>query len=239
MIPTHPPAPHTACNPPIGPEAFCKLATAPTTVRSFLFLRHAERPPIQLDDPTFGQSLSITPAGDEMARALGARLAPLASDCIFRTSPLQRTRDTAIALAKGMGITAAPPILDAPEIGLQGLWITDLPRVHQQYEALGSEVATDHFLKSEHLEGYQSVPLGTALTLNWISGLPSTPRHTLLITHDIFLAALLNGLGVGSFHSKRWVGFLQGLALIESDSHQLTAYYCVPDPTHYLSTFFQ
>ena len=39
--------------------------------RVALYIRHAERPPIADDDPTFGASLVLTPAGERSALALG------------------------------------------------------------------------------------------------------------------------------------------------------------------------
>ena len=66
-----------------------------------LFLiRHAEAAPGEPDDLR-----ALTPAGREVARALGERLADARLDAVL-TSPLLRARETAQAIARAAGLDA-------------------------------------------------------------------------------------------------------------------------------------
>ena len=62
---------------------------------------------------------------------------------------------------------------------------------------------------------------------------------TFVAPHDVFLACLLQGLGVARFSSEDWVGFLQGCALFERPDGTWRAEYCVPDLAHWRNTFIQ
>ena len=70
--------------------------------RAVLQVRHAERPKIDHDDPTFGDRLPITEAGMATALKFGAMLAEFRDDVTFVSSPLRRTRMTAAAIADGV-----------------------------------------------------------------------------------------------------------------------------------------
>jgi phosphohistidine phosphatase SixA len=76
-------------------------------VRLFV-VRHAEAAP---GDPD--ELRPLTDAGRTVARALGDRLAGLGVDAIL-TSPLLRARETADAIARGVGLEAEPDERLAP-----------------------------------------------------------------------------------------------------------------------------
>ena len=60
-----------------------------------LMMRHAERPHIDREDPTFGESLSLTAEGEESAQELGKKFQAFAEETEFHSSPMNRTRTTA------------------------------------------------------------------------------------------------------------------------------------------------
>ena len=72
--------------------------------RVALMVRHAERPKMDPDDPTFGDALELTYEGTRTAKKLGTMLAVFADDVQFYASPLTRTRMTAACIAEGMGL---------------------------------------------------------------------------------------------------------------------------------------
>ena len=75
--------------------------------RCILQVRHAERPKMDPNDPSFGDALHLTREGARTARILGTRLAEFKDDVAFCASPLTRTRETAALLAEGMGLSGA------------------------------------------------------------------------------------------------------------------------------------
>ncbi len=220
---------------PLSHAEFRKLAAAPTT-RSRLLMRHAERPKIQEDDPSFGENLGLTEAGRHMAHRCGATLAGITA-CTLGASPMRRTRLTATLLAAGMGLPG-PTIFDAPEAGIAGLWVSDPIRLHAGYVREGSATFTDRYLQDGHAEGYRPIHEGTAVMTDWLTQTDFGAACSVIISHDIFIAAFLQGLGVRTFSSRNWVGYLQGAALVEADG-RWQAFYCVPDTTDFANTFVQ
>ena len=72
--------------------------------RVILMVRHAERPKMDPNDPTFGDVLPLTYDGRRTAKKLGTLLREFADDVQFASSPLRRTRMTAACVAEGMGV---------------------------------------------------------------------------------------------------------------------------------------
>ena len=75
--------------------------------RVLLMTRHAERPHIDHEDPSFGATLPITANGEEMSRAFGRILRDCAPVVQFASSPLRRTMMTTECIAEGMGVAHA------------------------------------------------------------------------------------------------------------------------------------
>ena len=124
-------------------------------------------------------------------------------------------------------------------MSLPGLWITDMPETHRSYRKYGTAEFTDLFMRGEATGGYLPIPESTRLAMDWIRGADFGARCALVVTHDIFLAALMRGLGVFPFDSESWVGFLQGAALFEGADGAWSADYLVPDKAHWLNRFLQ
>ena len=95
--------------------------------RAVLQVRHAERPKIDHDDPTFGDRLPITEAGMATALKFGAMLAEFRADVTFVSSPLRRTRMTAAAIAEGMGVRS--PVIPVDELLGNGSFYYDDPLI--------------------------------------------------------------------------------------------------------------
>ena len=89
------------------------------------------------------------------------------------------------------------------------------------------------------LPGYRSVADGTRRMADWFATTDFGERHALVFSHDIFIAAFLQGLGVRQFDSAHWVGYLQGAALAQDSDGSWSAFYCVPDKLNFTTAFFQ
>ena len=210
--------------------------------RGILMARHAQRPPIDPKDPTFGGALHITEAGRAQAVAAG-RLLRGVEDVAFWAAPMPRTRETAQAVGEGMGAAARDeeiPVSDSREVGTSGLFTRDLRRVHDEYERAGSAaVATDAYFRDGVFPGYAPLKEGAEAMARWMVTKDFGARNVVIASHDIFIAAFLAGLGARTFSSREWVGFLQAAAVVGDASGAWSAYYCVPDPARAANTFFQ
>lgn len=216
------------------------LAAAPGARRCVLFVRHGQRPPIAEDDPTFGENLGLTEAGRELALSCGRDVAAAGrpADWAFAASRYRRTMLTAAAVAEGMGRPGAP-VAESAEASLPGLWISDMPETHRNYRKYGTAAFTDMFMRGEATGGYRPIPESTRLAMDWIRRADFGARCAVVASHDIFIAALLRGLGAAEPDSENWIGFLQGAALFENADGSWRADYCVPDKARHRNRFFQ
>jgi|GEM_PF-581703 len=221
---------------PVSVEEFRDIA-ATTPGRVILLMRHAERPKIEEDDPSFGENLGLTETGIRTAQSYGEKLIGI-QNCRYGASPMRRTRKTARLVAAGMGIDNAD-IFDAPEAGIHGLWIENAERLHAGHHKEGSAIYTDRYFRDGYAEGYRSIHEGTARMFKWLTQTDFGGDCTFIVSHDIFIAAFLQGLGVRNFSSREWIGYLQGAGLMENHDGQWKAFYCVPDKNDFANTFIQ
>ena len=194
--------------------------------RVALFIRHSERPAIRADDKEFGKHLGLTARGVELAREAGSRLAGF-RDVRFYASPMTRCRLTARHFAEGMGF-AAPVVEDADPLGVRGFYYEDPYAVQDLMRQQGYMAYMLDYLRNG-IAPY-SRPLGsaTAQTAEWLRG-QTTTRLGVFVSHDIFIASFLTGLGIRTFSAEDWVGFLHGAALIHTPAAGWVCHACVPD----------
>ena len=219
---------------------FAARAAAPGAGRCVILARHGRRPALSDDDPTFGENLPITEDGRAMALACGRslRAGPPPGEWAFLASRLLRTRLTAAAVAEGLGAAGAR-VAVSEEASIPGLWVEDQALAHSHYLSEGPVRFNDRLVSGGLAEGYRPIPESTRLCMEWISGADFGARCAFIATHDVFLACLLTGLGVGRFSCARWVGFLQGCALFERPGGGWDAEYLVPDKAAWRHSFVQ
>ena len=189
-----------------------------------LLVRHAERPPIEDGDTTFGASLALTERGWRMARQFGALLANTVNpkSVAFYASGTFRTVQTACGMA--MGIDAAKPENSVErKVGLAEFLGSDSPFFGACEERMAL-VAEGHYhdrmneyFRSGTMRGYR--PLGAA------TGAMEARLHALhrvggnlvvAITHDINVAAFLAGRGVvASFTEETWPDYQDAAVVVE------------------------
>ena len=183
--------------------------------RVLLMVRHAERPHIDHEDPTFGAALPITENGRLAAEAYGARLRAFAQDVQFYASPLRRTVLTAQAIARGMGL-AAPSIPTDDKLGNDSFYFADQPAVFELFRD-GSFYDKDFaYLRDGRQTGFADLHAATDALEDWCLA-RFTGRLGIFTTHDLYDGAFLVARGVvPSFTVETWVQFLDAAAIILS-----------------------
>ncbi len=180
--------------------------------RALLLVRHAERPHIDHDDPTFGAALELTANGRQMSEAFGRALKGAAREVQFRASPLRRTVMTAECIAAGMGL-AGRPIVEHHAIGTGSAFFADPVAVWQLFRDRFFFDHTITYLQKGEQTGF--APLGPATDTyeRYVTSL-FTAQLALFVTHDVFIAAYLHGKGVKTdFNADNWPRFLDTAAI--------------------------
>ena len=181
--------------------------------RVLLMVRHAERPHIDHDDPTFGAALPITEAGRLAAEAYGARLREFAAGAQFYASPLRRTVMTAEAIARGMGL-AAPHIPTDDKLGNDSFYFADQPAVFELFRDGSFYEKVFAYLRDGKQIGFADLHAATDALEEWALA-RFTGRLGIFTTHDLYNGAFLKARGVvESFTVETWVQFLDAAAII-------------------------
>ncbi len=189
-----------------------------------ILIRHAERPPLEEGDATFGASLALTERGWRMARQFGALLANTAcpKSVAFYASGTFRTVQTACGMA--MGLDAAKPENSIErKIGLVEFLGSDSPffgackaRMALIAEGRYHERLNEYF-RSGKMRGYRPLGSATSSMEKHLHTLHHPGRDLVVaVTHDINVAAFLAGRGVvTSFTEETWPDYLDAAVVIE------------------------
>ena len=182
-------------------------------VRCILQVRHAERPKMDPKDPTFGDTLALTPEGCRTARELGRLLAEFRDDVTFVSSPLRRTRMTAELIAEGMGLGA----VQIPAFGCLGnesFYYNDVAKVLEVFTPPENFFpACIGYYRTGRLSGFNELHEASDNLERWL-----VERHErkLLVatTHDCYIAAFLSARGaIAEFSRANWPRFLDAGAI--------------------------
>ena len=84
-----------------------KKATAPTSTL-LLLVRHGQTPTTGKLLPGRARGLHLSETGQAQAKAVGVRLAAVPKIAAIYASPLERTRETAAAIAEAVGLEGGP-----------------------------------------------------------------------------------------------------------------------------------
>ena len=183
--------------------------------RAILMVRHAERPKMDPDDPTFGDALPLTDEGVRTARILGERLRDFAADVQFYASPLRRTRMTAAMIAEGMGVKD-PEIPTDDLLGNGSFYYEDPAEVLDVFRPQNFFPACFEYFATARQRGFRELYAATEEFERWLLGRFSR-RLFLVATHDLYIAAFLKAKGaVDEFTRDNWTRFLDGGAILFS-----------------------
>lgn len=181
--------------------------------RVLLFVRHAERPKIGYEDKTFGGTLPLTPAGEEMSRAYGRLLAGASDGVQFRASPLRRTRMTAARIAEGMGLAGAPVVPDAA-IGNGSAFVASELEVWELFRDGSFFARMGEYLQTGRQRGFRDLAAASDAFEKYALS-TFTGRLGIYTTHDVYVAAYLHARGVRTdFCVDNWPRFLDAAAIV-------------------------
>jgi|GEM_PF-248643 len=183
--------------------------------RVILMVRHAERPKMDPNDPSFGDALELTYDGTRTARKLGEMLAEFRGNVGFYASPLTRTRMTAACIAEGMGI-ANPSIPTDDLLGNGSFYYEDASEVLEIFKPNNFFPACFEYFRTGRQRGFRELHQATDEMEKWL--FDRFERGLFVVaTHDLYVAAFLVARGaVGEFTRENWVRFLDGAAIIVS-----------------------
>ncbi|MFZ4780613.1 MAG: histidine phosphatase family protein [Terrimicrobiaceae bacterium] len=190
-----------------------------------LLIRHSERPTITPGDTTFGHSLALTPRGEAMAREAG-RLLSGPYNVRFLSSPMVRCQMTAACLAEGMGCAGAE-VMDEPILGVKNFYYANIDKLPGEMMRCGYIQYMLDYLRTGSALYSHDVAVATPQMVAWLKRM-TTQQLNMLVSHDIFVAALLSGIKACTYTAENWVGFLHSAAVISTPECEWFFYPCVP-----------
>jgi len=185
--------------------------------RVILQVRHAERPKMDPDDPTFGDALHLTAEGVRTSRIFGARLADFSDSVQFYASPLTRTRETAALIAEGMGVVNAAVPTDE-RLGNGSFYYADASIVLDVFKPQNFFPACFEYFATGKMRGFNDLYEASDALEQWLVE-RFTKRLFLVVTHDCYIAAFLAARrAYGPFTRENWTHFLDaGAILVDPD----------------------
>ena len=181
--------------------------------RVLLMTRHAERPHIDHEDPSFGQELPITEEGQAMSRAFGAAFRPFADVVQFASSPLRRTMMTTECIAEGMGV-AHPDIAPEDALGNGTFYFADQHAVWEEFRDGSFFRKCFAYFEKGTFRGFAELHAATDALEEWCLAHFTAP-FAVFTTHDLYIAAFLAARTVISrFTEANWPRFLDSAAII-------------------------
>ena len=181
--------------------------------RVLLMTRHAERPHIDHEDPSFGATLPITANGEEMSRAFGRILRDCAPVVQFASSPLRRTMMTTECIAEGMGVAHAD-IAPCDALGNGTFYFADQHAVWEEFRDGSFFRKCFAYFENGTYRGFAELHAATDALEEWCLAHFTAPV-AVFTTHDLYIAAYLAARNVISrFTLENWPRFLDSAAIV-------------------------
>lgn len=190
--------------------------------RCILQVRHAERPKMDPDDPTFGDTLALTDEGVRTARELGRILAEFRDDVQFYASPLRRTVMTAELIAEGMGIgekfkrevEVEGGIPTSELLGNGSFYYDDPAEVLAIFQPGNFFKACFEYFEKGEQRGFKNLYSASDALEAWLTE-RFEKKLFVVTTHDCYIAAFLAARkAVEKFTIDNWTRFLDGGAIL-------------------------
>ena len=186
-----------------------------------LLIRHAERPPLDPSDTTFGARLPITSKGRLDALRFGQALSEFVSgeDVAVLASETFRTIETAYWIVAGM----RPDHVEVPTAHVHRLLGCDTPffgSLDERMKLIAEGRYLDRlnaYYQSGEQKGYRPLAQATDEMERRLLDLNSAGKTLLIaVTHDINVASFLAGRGVvPSFTDETWPHYLDAAVIMD------------------------
>ena len=189
-----------------------------------ILVRHAERPPLDPNDKTFGASLSLTANGWRWAQNFGLMLANnlLPKSMAFFASETFRTLQTACAMAMGLDLVSTGQTIDrkvrlADFLGGASPFFGSVEkRMALAAEGHYHDRLNEYFHTGKQC-GFKSLKRAAKRMERRLDGLHEKEWPLVVaVTHDINVAAFLAARGVvDSFSDETWPDYLDAAIIIK------------------------
>ena len=192
--------------------------------RVTLLIRHAERPPLDPNDKTFGASLSLTEHGWRWAQYFGLMLANnlLPKSVAFYASETFRTLQTACAMAMGLDGVGTGQAIER-KVRLADFLGSESPFFGSTEERMALAAEGNYhdrlndYFHSGRQRGFKPFVRAAKRMERCLDGLHEKEWPLVVaVTHDINVAAFLAARGiVDSFSDETWPDYLDAAAIIK------------------------
>jgi len=174
-----------------------------------VLIRHAERPPIPLEDP--GNHLPLTNRGRQQAEALGLSLGAAIKS--ISTSPVRRCIETAEGIRRDSGLPLQI-VLDSM-LGDPGVYTADPELAWKTWCEWGQERVYRELLEGVDVPPGMEDPFQASRNLarHMLSRIEYDPGVHVYITHDLLIATLAARSFRTTFDETTWPQFLTGLSM--------------------------
>ena len=195
--------------------------------RVAILVRHAERPPLPANDPTFGRDLPLTEQGVADATRYGRELGQLAcrDQMVVSAGGNRRCMETAFHMLAGMGLDMDGErfaVLADPYLGGRTYYFGDVAERMALANADNYLESLNTYFRDGRQKGFNELHVSTALLAGHLLYHCDAPLF-IGITHDLNIACFLAGNGaVASFTEESWPGFLDAAVLFIQPDYTTT-----------------
>ena len=193
--------------------------------RVFLVIRHAERPPLENGDATFGENLPLTVRGMMEAVAFGMMFKKHCGNIVprFFHGGNVRCRRTADLLATEWHSNAESVRRRLPALGGESPYLGDVAARLALAETGDYMAAKNAYFREGRQRGFNRLPEATAEFERTLFA-ATDARFAFFVTHDLNVACYMAGRGVRTrFDETTWPGFLDAVVVLQ-DTNGATRY---------------
>lgn len=187
-----------------------------------IVVRHAERPPLAEDDPTFGAGLELTDHGRAQADAFGFVLSQYRGNafCEVYSSVMKRCLQTAEIIRRHFACNSSATVMVDETLGSGSPYFGDV-RGRLELAAAGDyHEALNEYFRLGSQRGFNDLDASTREFENHILSSFSESRLqklSIFVTHDLNIACYLAGTGtVPRFLEYNWPGFMDSAVIFRS-----------------------
>lgn len=180
--------------------------------RVTLFMRHAKRQPIDPEDPQWGASALLTEVGIAQAHTLGKSLSYF-DDFSLSSSPVERCMQTCRHFAEGAGMPSPVQVQRNRLLGDPGIYFDPSGKSDMEMRRVGYMAFTFDYIRRGMGIGMR--PLAEASD-QLLLELRRSMTHGLniCVTHDLFVAVLMDYLKLKVVSPDNWINYLEGVAIV-------------------------